>query len=326
VIGAWSTAEAALETTPSSGRRSPGRTRTRAPTATSSAGPRPSRARAVPLEHARGVGPQLHQRGHRPAGRAHRTLLERPREAEQEQQDGAVARLADGGGRQRREHHQQVDLQPPAAQGPHRVDAGGPAAREVGDGSTRPRPALPAPAHAERMPPTRPTSVSDVHAMLQRSAWRSSASSACSSRASMVQATPCVGDARPPCRAAPRRGRDGIRAAGPRPAVASGPCDDARVIDDPMALVELLHAGPTRLVYEFAGAGVSALALLHAVGGSSRTLLEATDRYAELSLAEGVGGAPVDGRRRRRRGGAGGACSRRPATSPAATRASPASA
>ncbi len=59
-----------------------------------------------------------------------------------------------------------------------------------------------------------------------------------------------------------------------------------------MALVELLHAGPTRLVYEFAGAGVSALALLHAAGGSSRTLLEATDRYAARSLAEGVGGRP----------------------------------
>ncbi len=65
------------------------------------------------------------------------------------------------------------------------------------------------------------------------------------------------------------------------------------MIDDPLALVELLHAGPTRLVYEFAGAGVSALALVHAVGGSSRTLLEATDRYAARSLAEGVGGAPA---------------------------------
>jgi len=64
------------------------------------------------------------------------------------------------------------------------------------------------------------------------------------------------------------------------------------VTDDPIALVELLHAGPTRLVYEFAGAGVSALALVHAVGGSSRTLLEATDRYAARSLAEGVGGTP----------------------------------
>jgi hypothetical protein len=60
--------------------------------------------------------------------------------------------------------------------------------------------------------------------------------------------------------------------------------------DDPADLVEHLHAAPTRLVYEFAGAGVSALAELHAVGGSSRTLLEATDRYADLSLQEGVGG------------------------------------
>ena len=62
------------------------------------------------------------------------------------------------------------------------------------------------------------------------------------------------------------------------------------MFDDTAALVGLLHAAPTRLVYEFAGAGVSALAELHAVGGSSRTLLEATDRYADLSLAEGVGG------------------------------------
>ena len=64
------------------------------------------------------------------------------------------------------------------------------------------------------------------------------------------------------------------------------------MIDDPLALVELLHASPTRLVYEFAGAGVSALAALHAVGGSSRTVLEATDRYAARSLEEGVG-SPV---------------------------------
>jgi hypothetical protein len=62
------------------------------------------------------------------------------------------------------------------------------------------------------------------------------------------------------------------------------------VIDDVAVLVELLHAAPTRLVYEFAGAGVSALADLHAVGGSSRTVLEATDRYADRSLEEGVGG------------------------------------
>ncbi len=63
------------------------------------------------------------------------------------------------------------------------------------------------------------------------------------------------------------------------------------MIDDPLALAELLHAAPTRLVYEFAGAGVGALATLHAAAGSSRTLLEATDRYAAGSLEEGVGEA-----------------------------------
>lgn len=67
------------------------------------------------------------------------------------------------------------------------------------------------------------------------------------------------------------------------------PCDDAAVFHDPRELVALLHAGPTKLVFEFAGAGASALALLHAVGGSSRTVLEATDRYAARSLAEAVG-------------------------------------
>ena len=55
-------------------------------------------------------------------------------------------------------------------------------------------------------------------------------------------------------------------------------------------LVERVHATPPRLVYDFAGAGVQALAWLHAVGGSSRTVLEAVDRYAPASLAEGVGG------------------------------------
>lgn len=69
------------------------------------------------------------------------------------------------------------------------------------------------------------------------------------------------------------------------------PCDDAAVLHDPRELVTLLHARPTKLVYEFAGAGASALALLHAVGGSSRTVLEATDRYAARSLAEAAGAA-----------------------------------
>ncbi len=46
------------------------------------------------------------------------------------------------------------------------------------------------------------------------------------------------------------------------------------------------------LVYEFAGAGSEALAWLHAVGGSSRTVLEAVDRYAAASLAGVLGREP----------------------------------
>jgi hypothetical protein len=53
--------------------------------------------------------------------------------------------------------------------------------------------------------------------------------------------------------------------------------------------LERLHAAPTLLAYEFAGAGSEALHALHAVAGSSRTLLEATDRYASASLHEAIG-------------------------------------
>jgi hypothetical protein len=45
-------------------------------------------------------------------------------------------------------------------------------------------------------------------------------------------------------------------------------------------------------VFEFAGAGSLALFWLHGVPGSSRTVLEATDRYASASLAELLGRAP----------------------------------
>ena len=62
------------------------------------------------------------------------------------------------------------------------------------------------------------------------------------------------------------------------------------MIADPQALVALLHERPTRLVYEFAGAGAHALLWARSLAGSSRTLLEATDRYAAGSLAEAVGG------------------------------------
>jgi len=58
-------------------------------------------------------------------------------------------------------------------------------------------------------------------------------------------------------------------------------------------LVAAIHATPQRLVMAFAGAGAEALARLHAVGGSSRTVLEAVDVYAARSMAEWVGFTPA---------------------------------
>jgi len=59
------------------------------------------------------------------------------------------------------------------------------------------------------------------------------------------------------------------------------------------SLIAAMHERPVRLVYEFAGAGANALAWVRSVGGSSRTLLEAVDRYAPRSLAEVLAGADV---------------------------------
>lgn len=56
--------------------------------------------------------------------------------------------------------------------------------------------------------------------------------------------------------------------------------------------IEAIHATPQQVVVEFAGAGSLALVWLHSVGGSSRTILEATDRYAAPSLVEAVGFEP----------------------------------
>ena len=53
-----------------------------------------------------------------------------------------------------------------------------------------------------------------------------------------------------------------------------------------------IHAAPQQAVLELAG-GTQALAWLHAVGGSSRTVLEATDRYSVASLAALLGQAPA---------------------------------
>jgi hypothetical protein len=57
-------------------------------------------------------------------------------------------------------------------------------------------------------------------------------------------------------------------------------------------LVQRIHASASKLVFEFAGAGSQALFWLHSVAGSSRTILEATDRYAAASLADLLGGPP----------------------------------
>ena len=63
----------------------------------------------------------------------------------------------------------------------------------------------------------------------------------------------------------------------------------------PQPLADILsavHATPHLGVIRFAGAGSQALTWLHSVGGSSRTLLEATDHYAAASLSEVLGFEP----------------------------------
>src|SRR5688572_2734873 len=57
-------------------------------------------------------------------------------------------------------------------------------------------------------------------------------------------------------------------------------------------LAGLFDAGH-KLVYEFTGAGGLALAWLHSVGGSSRLLLEAADRYSAESLSDLLGYLPA---------------------------------
>jgi hypothetical protein len=57
-------------------------------------------------------------------------------------------------------------------------------------------------------------------------------------------------------------------------------------------LLTAIHSTPHMMTMDFAGAGSQALAWLHSVGGSSRTILEATDRYIPTSLAEAVGYMP----------------------------------
>src|SRR5437764_393584 len=57
-------------------------------------------------------------------------------------------------------------------------------------------------------------------------------------------------------------------------------------------VIQRIHDAPHKLVLEFAGAGSVGLAWLHAVGGSSRTILEATDRYAPTSMLDLLGQVP----------------------------------
>ena len=61
---------------------------------------------------------------------------------------------------------------------------------------------------------------------------------------------------------------------------------------DLQTAIAQIHDSAHKLVLEFAGAGSLALFWLHAVPGSSRTILEATDRYASASLSELLGQAP----------------------------------
>ncbi|GAB4162803.1 MAG: hypothetical protein Fur005_21680 [Roseiflexaceae bacterium] len=54
-----------------------------------------------------------------------------------------------------------------------------------------------------------------------------------------------------------------------------------------------IHGSGHKTVIEFAGAGSLGLFWLHAVAGSSRTILEATDRYAPASMTTLLGQAPA---------------------------------
>jgi hypothetical protein len=57
-------------------------------------------------------------------------------------------------------------------------------------------------------------------------------------------------------------------------------------------IIAQIHSSSHKLVLEFTGAGSLTLYWLHAVAGSSRTVLEATDRYAAASLSDLLGGQP----------------------------------
>ena len=58
-------------------------------------------------------------------------------------------------------------------------------------------------------------------------------------------------------------------------------------------LIARIHAAARPCVLEFAGAGSQALWWLHCVAGSSRTVLEATDRYSRYSMISLLGSEPA---------------------------------
>lgn len=61
----------------------------------------------------------------------------------------------------------------------------------------------------------------------------------------------------------------------------------------PVDTVIAIHATPHKMAAAFAGAGSQALAWLHAVGGSSRTILTAVDIYAPKSMRRLLGFTPA---------------------------------
>ena len=61
----------------------------------------------------------------------------------------------------------------------------------------------------------------------------------------------------------------------------------------PTELATAIHATPHKMVMAFAGAGAQALAWLHSVGGSSRTVLSAVDIYTPASMRKWVGFMPA---------------------------------
>src|SRR5215217_171405 len=67
---------------------------------------------------------------------------------------------------------------------------------------------------------------------------------------------------------------------------------DRMTVFDRQQIIEQIHNSAHKLVFEFTGAGSLALFQLHSVAGSSRTILEANDRYAATALVELRGRVP----------------------------------